>query len=66
MAPPTDTLDELCKGSAIEIEALQKMKEGSAVLFDGLITEAQKRNITLKELKGATGAVSITVEKKNS
>jgi hypothetical protein len=66
MALPNNTLDALCKGSAIEIEALQKMKEGSAVLFDGLITEAQKRNITLKELKGAAGAVSITVEKKNS
>ena len=61
MTPSTDTLDALCKGSAIEIETLQKMKEGSTILFDGLIAESQKRNMTLEELKGVASTVSITV-----
>ena len=64
MESSTRTLDALCKDSATEIETLTKMRDGSASMFDGMMTELQKRRIALEELKEAMSAVSDTIEQR--
>lgn len=48
MAPSAADIDigNLIEATTLEIETLKQMKDGSATLFDNLISEADKRKAT--------------------
>ena len=58
MAPSANELNALVQGTALEIETLKQIKDGSVTLFDGLITEAHKRIATLSRQEAAAKVVS--------